>query len=168
MREDGTASTGPAAIRAASEFADRIDVGLVAHGPDGSIVGANDAACALLGLTRDQILGRTSMDTRWGAVHEDGSAFPGEEHPAMVTLRTGASCTDVVMGVDATGFERRWIAIRSAAVDLPEHGVAVVATFVDVGDRVGPPTRWPRPGASWNGRRRATGPRSTACPTRTS
>jgi len=53
------------------------------------------------------MVGRTSFDGRWGAGHEDGSPFPGDEHPAMVTLRTGEPCADVIMGVDAPGRGRR-------------------------------------------------------------
>jgi hypothetical protein len=33
-------------------------------------------------------LGRKPQVPRWRAVHEDGSPFPGETHPPMVTLRT--------------------------------------------------------------------------------
>ena len=59
------------------------------QGPFGEIVRANRAAESILGLTIDQLQGRRSVDPRWQAIHPDGSPFPGETHPAMVTLRTG-------------------------------------------------------------------------------
>ncbi|HRF98264.1 MAG TPA: PAS domain S-box protein, partial [Aggregatilineales bacterium] len=61
--------------------------GIVLHAQDGSIEACNKAAEMVLGLTADQMMGRTSIDPRWRAVHEDGSPFPGDTHPAMVTLR---------------------------------------------------------------------------------
>ena len=40
-------------------------------------------------ITRD-----AAIDARWRAVHKDGSPFPGEDHPAMVTLATGVAQYD--------------------------------------------------------------------------
>ncbi|PJF27118.1 MAG: hypothetical protein CUN52_14960, partial [Phototrophicales bacterium] len=65
--------------------------GIVVHAKDGSILTCNRAAERILGLTQEQMKGRTSIDPRWRAIHEDGSPFPGETHPAMVTLQTGKS-----------------------------------------------------------------------------
>ncbi len=41
----------------------------------------------------------TSFDPQWQSIHEDGSAFPGETHPAVVALRTGLPVKDTIMGV---------------------------------------------------------------------
>ena len=63
--------------------------GVVYQDRSGRITSANPAALRILGLTMDQMQGRTSLDPRWQAIHEDGTDFPGEEHPPMETLRTG-------------------------------------------------------------------------------
>jgi PAS domain S-box-containing protein len=73
--------------------------GVVYQDEDGQIIIANPAAEKILGLTLDQMKGRQSIDPRWKAVREDGSDFPGEEHPAMVALRTGKEQMNVIMGV---------------------------------------------------------------------
>jgi len=73
--------------------------GVVIQDQKGRIVLCNAAAERILGLTADQLAGRSSIDERWRAVHPDGSAFPGEAHPAMVTLKTGQPQRAVVMGV---------------------------------------------------------------------
>ena len=113
-------------------------LGVVYHEADGRISLANQAAQQILGLTLDQMQGRTSIDPRWQAVREDGSNFPGEEHPAMVALRTGQIVTDVLMGVHhPLREEHRWI--RIAAV--PEFGpgepapLRVFVTFDDITER---------------------------------
>ena len=55
----------------------------------------------------------------WIAIREDGSPFPGEDHPAMVALRTGRPVTNVVMGVSnpAEG-GYRWISDTVILVHL--------------------------------------------------
>ena len=37
------------------------------------------AACELLGLTMDQMLGKTAYDSRWKLIHEDGSPYDPAE-----------------------------------------------------------------------------------------
>jgi PAS domain S-box-containing protein len=78
---------------------DNLPKGIVIQDKTGKIVKANAAAEALLGLTFDQMTGRTSIDPRWKTIREDGSDFPGEEHPAMVTLKTGLPTKNTLMGV---------------------------------------------------------------------
>ncbi len=112
--------------------------GVVLQSGDGEIVSANPAAERILGLSLDQMRGRTSVDARWRAVHEDGSDFPGEEHPSMVALRTGQPVCDVVMGVwDAGRDSCRWIEINAVPHARPAGGepYEVFATFDDITER---------------------------------
>jgi diguanylate cyclase (GGDEF)-like protein/PAS domain S-box-containing protein len=109
----------------------RLGVGLVVHEASGEIIAANQAAERILGLTRDQIEGRTSTDPRWAAVHPDGSPFPGQDHPAMVCLRTGEAVRDVIMGVHRPDDSYVWILVDAEPMELGS-GRAVVASFTDV------------------------------------
>ena len=108
--------------------------GVVVQDRDGSILGCNTSAERILGLTADQMKGRSSMDPRWRAIHDDGSPFPGEAHPAMVSLQTGEPCSDVIMGVHRPDESMSWIMINSrpliAAGEAAPH--AVVTTFTDI------------------------------------
>lgn len=88
--------------------------GVVYQSSDGSITDANPAAEKVLGLSLDQLQGRTSVDPRWRCIHEDGSDFPGETHPAMVALKTGKEVQNVIMGVFNPIYnEFRWIKINA-------------------------------------------------------
>ncbi len=110
--------------------------GVVVQVASGEIVSCNPAAERILGLSRDQLKGRTSVDPGWRAIHEDGSPFPGETHPAMVTLRTGEPLRGVVMGVHTPEGSLRWISINSGPVPgSGAHPASVVTTFVDITDR---------------------------------
>lgn len=110
--------------------------GVVTHGPDGAIRTWNDAALRILCLTADQLRGRTSLDPRWRAVHEDGSDFPGAEHPAMRALATGDPQLDIVMGIDAGGAARRWLEVNAVPTRSGGAVDGVVASFIDITERL--------------------------------
>jgi two-component system, cell cycle sensor histidine kinase and response regulator CckA len=112
--------------------------GVVYHASDGSIINVNPAAQRILGLTLDQIQGRNSLDSSWKAVHEDGSPFPEETHPAMAALQTGKPVFHSVMGVIKPHDEKYlWIDIDAipqfrSGEDKPYQ---VYATFADITER---------------------------------
>jgi len=112
-------------------------VGLVLHAKDGRIVDANLAAETILGHRRDQMLGKTSMDPQWQWIREDGTRFPGEEHPAMVTLRTGQPVRNQIIGIRTPEAGLRWCSINSHPLDDPYSGGfrGVATTFIDVTDQ---------------------------------
>jgi len=112
--------------------------GVVFQDAEGHIIQANPAAEKILGLTFDQLRGRTSADPRWHAVHEDGSDFPGDTHPAMVALRTGQIVNNVVMGVFNPATESyRWINVSAVPrfVGDAEKPYQVFTTFEDITER---------------------------------
>lgn len=108
--------------------------GFVLQKADGSIVGFNEAAYKILGLSEDELLGRSSIDARWQTFREDGSPFPGKEHPSMVTLATGQILQNVIMGVTCPQGDTRWISINSVPLfDQDEANPSyVVAAFHDI------------------------------------
>jgi PAS domain-containing protein len=63
--------------------------GVVVMAADGTITAVNPAAERIEGRSAEEMLGKTSQALERGAIREDGTPFPGEEHPAMVTLRAG-------------------------------------------------------------------------------
>ena len=108
--------------------------GIVFHDALGRIVAANASAEEILGMTEAELLGETSFDRDPWCVREDLSPFPGAEHPAMVTLRTGEPVHGVKMGVYRPDGELRWIAINAEPLVASEfrRPVAVVAVFTEV------------------------------------
>ncbi len=111
--------------------------GIVLQNANGSIITCNSSAEHIFGLTQEQMMGQTSIDPHRRAIHEDGSPFPGENHPAMVTLRTGQQCSNVIMGVHKPNGFVSWISINSQP--LFQEGeilpYAVVASFTDITER---------------------------------
>jgi len=108
--------------------------GIVLQQADGQIATCNQSAERILGLSADQMRGRTSIDPRWRAIQHDGSDFPGENHPAMVTLRTGEPQFNVIMGVHKPDGSLTWISINSQPLFYPDQPqpYAVVTSFSDI------------------------------------
>ncbi|XOV93710.1 MAG: PAS domain S-box protein [Bacteroidota bacterium] len=107
--------------------------GVVVQGINDTIIVANNSAAKILGLTKDQLLGKDSFDPRWKALNADGTPLDPTEHPTMVTLRTGKPVTNFIMNVHVGNKSRKIISINSEPVkDNKGKMFAVVATFLDV------------------------------------
>ncbi|HEY9206715.1 MAG TPA: PAS domain S-box protein [Candidatus Methanoperedens sp.] len=109
--------------------------GVVYQDADGKIISANPAAQKILGLTLEKMTGRTSMDPSWKAIHEDGSDFAGDTHPAMVALKNCIEVKNVVMGVFNPEKEKyRWINVHAVPQFRPgeDRPFQVYTTFEDI------------------------------------
>ena len=89
--------------------------GALVHSQEGEIIAINPAAERILGIASTAILGQTceARTRTCSIIHEDGSEFPSEFHPAMVTLRTGVPQSNVVMGITKPDGVIAWISINS-------------------------------------------------------
>src|SRR5262245_11395109 len=89
--------TGTAALLGAV-FASAAE-GIVVQDGAGRVVLANPSAERILGLSADELMGRTGTDPGWVVTREDGTPVGPAEQPAAITLRTGVPQTDVVFSV---------------------------------------------------------------------
>jgi diguanylate cyclase (GGDEF)-like protein/PAS domain S-box-containing protein len=126
--------------RAAGFVALRPDAGVVVQNADGEIVAASQEAQQILGLSFDQMLGRTSQDPRWASVDADGRFLEGAESPAMVARRTRTAVRNRIMGVHRPGSDAAgrhvWLYVDAVPVfsDGDPEPWAVVAAFRPVSD----------------------------------
>lgn len=109
--------------------------GVVYQDADGKIISVNPAAQKILGLSINHLIGRTSIDPAWKAIHEDGSSFPEKMHPSMMALRTRKKVSHVIMGVfNPREKQYRWIMVNA----VPQFRYAqtkpyeVYSTFDDI------------------------------------
>lgn len=130
-RERDGASGGPRGVADHRALFETMPQGVVYQDDAGRIVSANPAAERILGLSLDQMRGRTTVDPRWKATREDGTDILGEEHPAMLALRDGHPVRGAVMGIyrpDEAAY--RWIAADATPLVAPgadrPHGVVTV------------------------------------------
>jgi len=109
--------------------------GVVHQDAGGTIIAMNPAAERILGKTREQLLGSSSVREEHQPIREDGSPFPGLEHPAMVALQTGQTVRGVVVGVfNPQVGAYRWIRIDAVPVFRPRETrpAEVYTVFEDI------------------------------------
>ena len=112
--------------------------GVVYQNADGQITSMNPAAEKILGFCLKDILNLKSDDTLWGAVREDGSDFLGQDHPAMLALKTGKKVENVVMGIkNPKKDELTWLDIDAIPLFKPgeESPYQVYTIFEDITSR---------------------------------
>ena len=117
---------------------ENMEQGVVVQTSETEIISVNPAAEKILGLSKDQMMGRTSFDPRWKAMRENYTDLPGDEHPVSLALRSGRPVRNMVMGVFNPHLEEtRWIMVN--ATPLFKNGedkpYQVFATFHDITDR---------------------------------
>ncbi|MBK9444449.1 MAG: diguanylate cyclase [Comamonadaceae bacterium] len=119
------------------QLVDDLAVGVVIHGPSLEVVMSNQLALELLGVSQDQLLGKTSLDPCWDVIHEDGSDFPGDTHPAPRSIASGQPVEHVVMGVfRPTTQSRVWLLVTAIPQFQPNGSLQqVVVTFSDISQR---------------------------------
>jgi two-component system, cell cycle sensor histidine kinase and response regulator CckA len=111
-----------------------LEVGIMVLGSQTETLLHNPAACELLGLTDNELLGRDLYDPRWNVIHEDGSPFPPSSFPVVRALATGRPVRNAVMGVyRPRSGDRVWLLVNATPQLDPEGRVRqVVASFGDI------------------------------------
>ncbi len=112
--------------------------GVVYQDAEGKIVSMNPAAVKILGKTPEEFLGETSVSVEHDSIREDGTPFPGLQHPSMVALRTGREVRNVVMGVyNPREKAYRWIDINAMPLfrDGENRPYQVYTIFDDITER---------------------------------
>lgn len=112
--------------------------GVVLQNREGLIVDCNPAAERILGLKREDMMGSTSFDPRWRAIHPDGRPFPGPDHPAPVALRTGLPQRNILIGVHRSDGPLVWVVVNAVPIFRPgeQTAYAVLVTFRDSTEEV--------------------------------
>ncbi|WP_439506513.1 PAS domain-containing sensor histidine kinase [Sediminibacterium sp.] len=111
-----------------------INIGIIIQKENSEITLCNQPALEMLGLTEDQLLGKTSFDPDWNVIHSDGRFFPGNEHPVPTAIATKQPVRDVVMGVYRPNTkDRAWLLVNAEPqFDISGNFDHVICTFTDI------------------------------------
>ncbi len=122
---------------------DLVPAGVIRQSSDGTINYANRVASEIFSMAEEDIEGRTHGDPVWQMILEDGTPVPGEEHPSMVTIRTGERSRNVVRGLfSGEPSQTLWLLISTEPmVDADGTVIEVVITFQDITERKRQATR---------------------------
>ncbi|MBU1424730.1 MAG: PAS domain S-box protein [Gammaproteobacteria bacterium] len=114
-----------------------IQAAIVVHAPDTRILIANSQAQEILGLSAEQLQGKTAIDPDWHFLREDGNPATPEEYPVNRVLASGQAIRNMVMGVHRPGHATDvWVLVNADPV-LGEEGAIeqIIVTFIDISER---------------------------------
>lgn len=81
---------------------------------DRIVTHCNPAACRILGISAERLIGALLDNLGRRYIREDGTVFPPSQNPVAVALRTGEACRDVTMGLQhGDGSSRIWITVSA-------------------------------------------------------
>ena len=133
-------AVSPRALSSVAQYRELIEnlhAGLVVHGSDTSILLCNGTSSELLGLSMDQMMGKTVLDPAWCFLEAGGEPMPLEDYPVNKVVATGAPLRNLVVGVNRPLTEDLvWVLcnaypVRDGAGVLQQ----VVVTFIDISDQ---------------------------------
>ena len=120
------------------EILNKLQTGIVVHGPDTQIVFSNPRAAELLGLSEAQMFGKTAMDPAWHFVDEAGCVLPVSDYPVNRVLASGQAIKDIMLGVNASQHAQTvWLLVSAFAQHNAQGQLTqVVVDFHDISARI--------------------------------
>lgn len=115
----------------------KVQAAIVLHDEQGRIIDCNPLAETLLGLSADQLLGKSLVDSEWHFLHTDGSPLPMAEYPVSLVLSSQQPLRDYVTGISRPDrHDQTWVLVNAE----PEYDDAgnialVIVSFVDITER---------------------------------
>lgn len=113
---------------------EQLEEGVVLLDGDLDILTANAAAQRIFGRPATELVGRSWLDSAWGAVRDDGSPYPAAERPVSVARQTGEPQLDGLIGIHRPDGRVAWLATNASPLRYLREDApyAIVCSFVDV------------------------------------
>ncbi|QJR36795.1 PAS domain S-box protein [Gemmatimonas groenlandica] len=117
---------------------DSLAEGVVMQDEHGKIIAWNASAERILGLTGDQLAGRSSYDETWQALDANGHAMAPEAHPIVRARIENMPVDGTRIQVSRADGSRRWLSVNARPIVTHEREtpMAAVATFSDITDQL--------------------------------
>lgn len=108
--------------------------GVVIHAPDTSILYSNPRAAELLGMTQDQLHGRTALDPQWHFLDETGNLLPVEEYPISKVIASQTELDEMILGINSPANKHCVWVLVNATPEFDENGVLthIAINFHDI------------------------------------
>ncbi|MDM8536573.1 ATP-binding protein [Desulfobacterales bacterium HSG17] len=109
-------------------------IGVVVHAYDTSIVFSNPEATKILGLTYEQMSGKTAIDPFWNFVHEDSTILELKEYPVNIVFSTKQPLNDYIIGIIRPDRDYiTWVIVNAIPVFFNESELSkIIVNFVDI------------------------------------
>jgi len=114
-----------------------LQVAVMVNGPHGEILFVNRAGLEMFGVTKEEILGKTTRDPQLITLREDGTECPQSVRPVARAIRTRKPIVSEVLGWHKPGSEEMLWTLVTAVPQFTQTGEvrSVVTTLTDITDR---------------------------------
>jgi len=114
-----------------------LEVGIVVHAPDTSIIRSNHRASVLLGLSEDQMLGKLPFDPNWRFIDENNISLKIEEYPVNKINSTRKPISDLIAGViRPLTNDVVWLIVNGFPVFNNDGEITeIIVSFIDTTER---------------------------------
>jgi len=111
-----------------------LDVGVVVHASDTSIIICNAQASELLGLSEEQMRGLLAMDPYWRFIHEDRTPLSIDEYPVIQIAHTKQAVKNFILGVcRPTTDDIVWLSVNGfPMLNAKGEITEIVISFLDI------------------------------------
>ncbi len=109
-------------------------IGILIYNKDSEVIDYNSAACEILGLTHEELLGRTSLNKHLQIIQEDGSPFLYKNFPVSKAIEKLLPVNNTVMRVSRPkNNDSVWILVDAIPIcDSKKKLLYVVCSFNDI------------------------------------
>ena len=117
----------------ASDLLDTLQIGVVVHSCDTSVLYANPKALELLHLTNEQALGRKAYDPNWCFLDQYGNKMPAEDYPVNQVAATKAPLSNFQVGICDSSDTVTWLNCNAYAELRPGGEIdRITVNFIDI------------------------------------
>ncbi|BAQ63680.1 PAS domain S-box protein [Geminocystis sp. NIES-3709] len=119
------------------ELINNLHAGMVVHDKNSAITLCNSTASKLLGLTFEQMSGKTAIDPAWHFFLENSEIMPFEAYPVNQVLKTQQPLRNYLVGINRPIDQSRVWVLVDAFPEFDSKGEIkqVIVTFIDISDR---------------------------------
>lgn len=116
---------------------DNLHAGVVVHHSDTTIKLCNNTASKLLGLTIDQMFGKTAIDPAWHFFYEDEKIMPVEAYPVNQVIASQKPLENLIIGINRPNNQSKVWVLINAFPEFHRDGKLkqVIVTFIDITSR---------------------------------
>ncbi|HKK18534.1 MAG TPA: PAS domain-containing protein [Opitutales bacterium] len=117
----------------ASDLLDTLQIGVVVHSCDSSVLYANPKALELLRITSEQALGRSAYDSDWRFVDRYGAEMPPPDYPVNQVLSSKIPLKDLQAGILDSSGRITWVNCNAYPELRPDGEIdRIIVNFIDI------------------------------------
>ncbi|WP_338648275.1 response regulator [Flavobacterium sp. KS-LB2] len=116
------------------ELLNNLDIGIILHNKDTSIIFSNTKASQLIGLNKDQMNGKRVFDPIWDFIGEDNNYLDQENYPVNQILTHKTSLKKTIIGIKKREDESiQWFLLNGFPVFNSDGEITqVVISFIEI------------------------------------